>query len=433
MKSNRLFAPLSVRACLAMVLYAIFASASNPSIVVLHRFTGSTDGRVPTGQLIADHDGNLYGTTERGGTADNGIVFELSPPATKGGQWIEKVLYRFKGGSDGIAPTAGLVFDPAGNLYGTTSDGGKCHYSCGTVFRLARPLKPGGSWIETVLHAFGGSRQPDGGQPTGSLVFDTADNLYGTTYLGGKGNCHEPGMPWCGVVFRLSPPGSRGGSWTESVLYSFAGSPDGAFPFGFLTIDKQGNFFGTTQQGGTGACTDGEGSTIGCGTVFTLHRKNGGSWTETPIYNFQTSDSGASLDLLLDSAGALYGPGGYDIVKFVPPPEHGDPWTQEALHQFQGGISGRLPSSGVVADPSGNLYGATWANAIESTYGTVYELSPPTMKDGKWSLITLHKFLGNFDSAQPFGLLLRSQAGFLYGTTRSLAGGSDEIVFKIIP
>jgi uncharacterized repeat protein (TIGR03803 family) len=183
MEFNRLFFPRSIRGCLAVVLYAICASASNPIIVVLRRFTGSTDGRVPTGQLIADHDGNLYGTTERGGTADNGIVFELSPPATKGGQWIEKVLYRFKGGSDGIAPTAGLVFDPAGNLYGTTSDGGKCHYSCGTVFRLAHPLTPGGAWTESVLHAFGGSRQPDGGQPTGSLVFDTVGNLYGTTYL----------------------------------------------------------------------------------------------------------------------------------------------------------------------------------------------------------------------------------------------------------
>jgi len=433
MEFNRLFARLSVRGCLAMLLFAVCASASTSKIVVLHRFTGSSDGRVPTGQLIADDAGNLYGTTERGGTANNGIVFELSPPAKDGGPWIEKVLYSFKGGSDGIAPNAGLVFDSVGNLYGTTSDGGKCRYSCGTVFRLAHPLMPGGAWIERVLYAFGGPHQSDGGQPTGSLLFDTAGNLFGTTYAGGRGNCRQPGLPWCGVVFRLSPPVSHGGSWTETVLYSFAGIPDGAFPFGFLTADKQGNFFGTTQQGGTGACTDGEESIIGCGTVFKLQRKSGGDWTERSLYNFQTSDSGASLDLLLDSTGALYGPGGYDIVKFLPPPEHGDPWTQEVLHQFKGGISGRLPSSGVIRDPGGNLYGATWANAIESTYGTVYKLSPPTIKDGKWSLLTLQKFPGNFDSAQPFGLLLRSEAGFLYGTTRSLSGGSDEIVFQIIP
>ena len=407
-------------------------SAPSPRIVVLHRFTGSADGRVPAGQLIADHAGNLYGTTERGGTADNGIVFELSPPGMKGGQWIEKVLYRFKGGSDGLAPTAGLVFDPAGNLYGTTFDGGNCHQSCGVVFQLARPTSQSGSWTERVLHAFGGVNSSDGGGPTGSLVFDKAGNLYGTTEFGGNVVCtNNPGP--CGVVFQLSPPKSHGGRWTETVIYNFKGIPDGAFPFGYLTIDTQGNLFGATTQGGTGGCTDGEGTTIGCGIALKLTSGKGGVWSETLLYNFQGSDSGPGLDWLIDSTGALYGPGGYSIIKLVPPAGHGDPWTQEVLHQFKGGISGRLPSSGVIADPSGNLYGATWANAIESLYGTVYKLSPPTMKDGKWSLITLHEFPGNFNSAQPFGLLLRSEAGFLYGTTRSLAGGSDEIVFKIIP
>jgi hypothetical protein len=209
------------------------------------------------------------------------------------------------------------------------------------------------------------------------------------------------------------------------------GIPDGQFPFGYLTIDKRGNLFGTTTEGGTGACTDGEGLTIGCGTVFKLSREKTGTWTETVFYNFQTSDSGSALDLLLDSTGALYGPAGYDVIKLVPPVKHGDPWTKQVLHQFAGGINGRLPSSGVVADSSGNLYGTTWANALESPYGTVYELSPPAAKGKRWTLKTLHRFPGNFDSEQPKGLLLRSKSGDLYGATSAVS--ENGYVFKITP
>jgi len=261
-------------------------------------------------------------------------------------------------------------------------------------------------------------------------VFDDAGNLYGTTELGGRAVCTNfPGA--CGVVFQLSPPGKRGGKWTQTVLYSFTGIPDGSFPFGYLTLDKKGTLFGTTTEGGTGACTDGEGTTIGCGTLFEL-KVSGGNWTETVLHNFQASDSGAALDLLLAPSGALYGPAGYDVVKLAPPLKHGDPWSKRVLYQFAGGIKGRLPSSGVVMDSNGNLYGTAWANALQSPFGTVYELSPPATKGKKWILTTLHRFPGNFDSEQPKGLLLRTKSGELYGTTSALSGGNG-YVFKVVP
>jgi hypothetical protein len=425
-------AKLSLAGFAAILWFVAGAWASGPRTAVLYKFTGGPDGRSPGGQLIADHLGNLYGTTELGGTDDNGVVFELSPPAVKGGKWTETVLYRFKGGRDGIAPNPGLVFDRAGNLYGTTFDGGNCRYSCGVIFQLAPPLTPGGSWTETVLHAFGGADHPDGGAPTGSLVLDNAGNLYGTTELGGDVICTNGPGP-CGVVFRLSPPQSQGDPWTETVLYNFKGIPDGQFPFGYLAINKRGNLFGTTTEGGTGACTDGEGLTIGCGMAFELSSGKNGTWTETVLYNFQASDSGSALDLLLAAEGASYAPAGYDVIKLLPPARHGGAWTRQVLHQFKAGISGMYPSAGVISDPSGNLYGTTWANGLESPYGTVYELSPPAMTAGKWTLSTLHKFPGNFDSVQAKGRLLRSRTGVLYGTASSLAGSDNDYVFKIIP
>ena len=150
------------------------------------------------------------------------------------------------------------------------------------------------------------------------------------------------------------------------------------------------------------------------------------------LYNFQTNDSGPAVDLLLDLTGALYGPAGYDVIKLAPPHAHGGSWTEHFLHQFPGGLTGRLPSSGVVADPKGNLYGTTWANALDSAFGTVYELSPPAGHQNHWTLTTLHRFPGNFDSEQPKGLLLRNESGELYGATSALSEGNGYI-FRIVP
>jgi uncharacterized repeat protein (TIGR03803 family) len=202
---------------------------------VLYSFIGGEDGDRPLASLIMDAAGNLYGTTAFGGGAKNscgcGVVFELMPNAD--GTWTESVLYRFTGGRDGGNPDAGLIFDQAGNLYGTAEVGGKC---CGVVFKLMRQTD--GSWVESVLHGFSG---PDGDEPAAGLIFDAAGNLYGTTVLGG--DLSLCGGNGCGVVFKLVP--NSNGKWTETVLHRFLDRP-GAFPYAGLIFDASGNLYGTT-------------------------------------------------------------------------------------------------------------------------------------------------------------------------------------------
>src|ERR1019366_10683573 len=168
------------------------------------------------------------------GTYFHGTVFELTPGAD--GSWTEKVLYSFGNYPDGSEPSAGLVFDAAGNLYGTTSLGGT--YAYGTVFELTPTI--GGSWIETVLYSFGGGTDGDG--PLAGLIFDAAGNLYSTTLRGGTYNY--------GTVFELTP--IAGGGWTEKLLHSFIyDGTDGNLPYAGLIFDAAGNLYGTTVNGGT--------------------------------------------------------------------------------------------------------------------------------------------------------------------------------------
>ena len=230
-------------AALALALAESGASAA-PTETVLHSFTGGVgDGILPFAGLIADSKGNLYGTTSNGGASDGGVVFKLSP----GG--IETVLYSFcgkPGCSDGAGPRAGLIADSSGNLYGTTNQGGgsECNGpGCGVVFKLA----PNGT--ETVLYSFCSLLScSDGALPLGGLIADRAGNLYGTTYEGGGSGCIY-GLGLCGVVFKLSPPIPPATKWTETVLHSFTGS-DGAGPSAGLIADSKRNLYGTTSTGG---------------------------------------------------------------------------------------------------------------------------------------------------------------------------------------
>jgi uncharacterized repeat protein (TIGR03803 family) len=196
------------------------------------------DGAQPTAGVVFDGAGNLYGTTSGGGANRSGVVFSLTPHPN--GIWTRKVLYRFTGGKDGASPIAGVVLDSAGNLYGVTRAGGKsdsrCSGSCGVVFRLKKSAT--GTWKEQVLHAFSGK---DGYWPLGNLAFDQAGSLFGTTWLGG--NFNRCGGFGCGVVFELTL-NSKGG-WNETVLWRFAGNP-GALPLAGVIFDAAGNLYGTT-------------------------------------------------------------------------------------------------------------------------------------------------------------------------------------------
>jgi uncharacterized repeat protein (TIGR03803 family) len=208
---------------------------------VLYSFQGPPDaGYVLTGDLVLDETGNLYGVSYYGGQTSGcvvpqsgcGTVFELSPNGTRG--WNEKVLYRFKGGTDGAYPFAGLVRDTDGNLYGTTQWGGNsaCEdFGCGTIFKL----DPQGN--ETVLYRFSGGK--DGAAPGEVLIRDGAGNFYGTATNGGSEECKQG----CGTVFKLDPSGKL------SILHSFKG-PDGALPCSLLR-DSSGNLFGVTNLGGS--------------------------------------------------------------------------------------------------------------------------------------------------------------------------------------
>jgi uncharacterized repeat protein (TIGR03803 family) len=257
---------------------------------VIHSFCGS-DGALPIGGLTADKAGDLYGTTEFGGSGNCtsqeyppgcGTIFEVS--ATNN---TFTVLHSFTN-SDGANPVGGVIVGKKGNLFGTTYAGGTDSY--GTVFEI-----PANSTL-TVLHSFTKS-EGDGAYPVGSLIEDKIGNLYGTTQNGGNAGCYE--NLGCGTVFELSP--QRGGGWAEQVLYAFNGGPnDGEIPAGKLLLDKVGNIYGTTEFGGSGI--------DGNGTAFELAPDD----TETVLYNFcsQSNCSDGSTPvagLIMDKVGNLYG------------------------------------------------------------------------------------------------------------------------------
>ncbi len=198
---------------------------------VLYSFSRGGHGTGPLAGVIFDADGNLYGTTEFG-TAGGGTAFEIIPGS--GRNWKEQILHYFTGGNDGKYPYAGLIFDGAGNLYGTTLQGGGCGGACGTVYKLTPNVN--GHWKETVLHNF--SNVKNGADPAAGLVSDAAGNLYGTASGGGLGY---------GAVFKLTP--SAGGKWKYTVLHRFTGQ-DGNEPQASVILDKKGNLYGTTVRGG---------------------------------------------------------------------------------------------------------------------------------------------------------------------------------------
>jgi uncharacterized repeat protein (TIGR03803 family) len=329
----------------------------------LYSFTGGSDGALPNSAVIFDASGNLYSVTYEGGEYGYGVVYELTPNSD--GTWTESVLHSFTGGSDGSHPGMGEIFDAAGNLYGTTRDGGA--YGDGVVFELTP--NSNGTWTETVLHSFSGGK--DGATPDfGNLIFDAAGNLYGTTggWDGGDTN---------GTVFELTP--NSGGTWTESVLHSFRGGKDGSRAVGALTFDQAGNLYGATYSGGT----------YGEGTIFKLTPGSNGKWTKDVIHQFRGKTGGDGSNpyagVIFDTAGNLFGttydggigtcsyqgPGCGTVFELVPNSKGG--WTEQILHRF--GTVGSSPVGAVLMDAAGNLYAAT-SNETLNGLGTVFEITP---------------------------------------------------------
>ncbi len=330
----------------------------------LYSFEGGNDGNGPRSRVVFGPDGTLYGTSFNGGGQacggqGCGTVFKLSPsPAVCTAAecpWNETVLYRFTGGSDGGEPIGNLIFDQAGNIYGTTVIGGLPHgcgnLGCGTVYKLTLA---DGSWSETVIHEFG--QNGDGTFPDGGVVFDQTGNLYGTTFAGGSSNL--------GTAFQLTYSGS---SWEENILYAFEGLRDGDYPVAGVIFDASGNLYGTTTLGGTG---------LG-GTIFKLTPSQGG-WTFSALYELG-GIAGPFGNLSIDSIGNLFGTtfqdGSYSLGSaFKLTPSDGG-WTYNSLHDFTGNNDGELPQSSVVFDANGDFYG-TAAYGGANGYGVVVEITP---------------------------------------------------------
>jgi len=351
---------------------------------VLYSFTGGADGSQPYAGVIADSSGNLYGTTYSGGQAGWGVVFKVD----KAGQ--ETVLYSFKGGADGGNPMAGVIRDPAGNLYGTTCYGGGTA-NAGTVYKLDTAGQ------ETVLHSFTG-QDGDGADPYAGVIRDSAGNLYGTTNEAGGG---------LGMVYKLDTAGQ------ETVLYSFTGGADEGYPLAGVIRDSAGNLYGIA--GGDG--------TVGPGVVYKLN--TAGQLTVLLTFSYGGA-SGPKGPLIRDSAGNLYGTtgggGGTSRAGMV---YKLDPTGQETvLYSFKGGADGGNPMAGVIRDSAGNLYG-TASGGGTGGFGVAFKLSSAGQET------VLYSFPGPADGMHPFAGVIRDSAGNLYGTTNQ--GGAEDfgVVYKL--
>jgi uncharacterized repeat protein (TIGR03803 family) len=384
-----------------LLLFAVLAAvatvapAQAQTETVLHAFTYS-DGSTPDSGLTADGAGNFYGTTTAGGAFGAGTVYEVSPNGSGG--WNETVLYSFTGGTDGWIPVSTVIFDSAGNLYGTTQNGGA--YGKGTVFELS---PRGGNWTETVQHSFAGNKA--GAYPQTGLIMDAAGNLYGATV---------------GCVFELSP---SGGAWTEKVIYRLGKHE---YISAGLAEDAAGNLFAAASF-----------------TVIELSPNGKGGWLRHVLHTFSALGDGAYAGgtPVLDHAGNLYGmtQSGGDAnagtVYELSPLKKGK-WAEKILYSFQGGSDGSDPLAGLVFDAAGNLYGTT--RGLGRPSGTVFELAP--VGGGNYQEKVLWRFSGP-DGSVPYGNLILDGAGNLYGTTYQ--GGSFEggcgsmagcgVVFEVTP
>jgi uncharacterized repeat protein (TIGR03803 family) len=353
-----------------------------------------------------------------------------------------KVLYNFgSSAGDGIAPFSNLVFDKAGDMYGTTSAGGAAATSqcggggCGTVFELSPNAD--GTWTETVLYSFCAAYPtgscPDGRNPTAGLAIDAAGNLYGTTYYGGAVYCPSNSQG-CGTVFELSPPESPSAPWTQTVLHSFCSDLqgintclDGIYAPSHLTLDNSGNLYGTTISGGNGGWMG--------GTVFELS-PNAGGWTETVLYNFCTDGTtfhcsdgtGPLAGVTFDQAGNIYGTtqaggtpmgdGGGTVFELSP---SAGGWAETTLMSLYQGDNELKKLEGVISfDSAGNLYSTAFSGGTQG-FGGVFKLDPQTGTGRQFLFTYLNQ------SGPAAGVLVDPKTGAVYGTTSM----GDGTVFEI--
>ena len=354
---------------------------------ILHRFNNLAEGQYPWTGLVQDPAGNLFGTTwlSAGNHCANevcGVIFELSPPSSGSKQWTYRVIYEFTGNADGGGPWQGadLVRDSEGNLFGTTASGGsgQCIGGCGVVFELS-PVD--GTWTETVLYNFPADASGNGGG-NGGVILDQSGNLYGTTYYGGSFN------PWSGV-FKLVRPSKPGGTWKYVTIHNLISNDEGTSPAAGLVFDSQGNLYGTTEFGGTSS----DFGTVfrltpqpsGSWIHSVLHKFTGmgdGQWPTNAL----TVDAEGNVygTTQAGGVGACHGPFGLGCsvaFRFNPPADAHDPWIETVFYTFAPGTDGDIPWGRLIFGAGGQLYGATQfggilCDTLRQGCGTVFALAP---------------------------------------------------------
>jgi len=413
---------------LAFLFVLIFLAFSVPAKAqtekVLYDFGSSpTDGYEPSAPLLMDGWGNLFGTTSAGDTS--GLCPDPSGPNACGtvfelvnssGKYTEKILYNFSGPPDGDVPMAGLIMDSSGNLYGTTGYGGSGLCGDTTCGTVFELVKSASGYTETVLYSFTGY---DGAFPLAGLIMDSSGNLYGTTSGGGTNGD--------GTVFELV---NSSGSYALKILYSFGPSAtDGIQPLGGVIMDSAGNLFGTTvSDRGPYSC-----GLVSCGTVFELVNSSSG-YTEKILYTF-TDSSGANprAGLIMDSSGNLYGTtsseGAYGSGTVFELTNSSGSYVIGVLHNFGATRSdGVNPIASLLMDRFGDLFGTTSKGGSQTACdhygcGTVFELY---YSSGTYTEEVLHRFGNVGDGESPAAALIMDSPGNLYSTTQ-VGGNSLEL------
>jgi hypothetical protein len=439
--SHQLIAAFAFALILMVGSFAFAASSE----IVIHQFTGP-DGTDPAGGLLIDAAGNIYGTAQNGGPGTAclsgcGVVFMLSPIGS--GHYHYNVIHNFLSGQDGAIPQTTLIMDAAGNLYGTTTQGGdggldtSCFNGCGTVFELS-PTSDG-HWSETILHRFQGLA--DGRTPIDGVVMDGAGNLYGVTEFSNNLT------PYIGQVFELTFGGTR---WHFKTLHNFLPASDGYFPLSSVVLDDAGNLYGNTQFGGNAAgCFQ-----QGCGVIYELSPSASGDWTETILYEFPNlvGDPGSipSGRVVLDSAGNIYGTAKYGgdsssnctvqggcgtVFKLS---RTGGSWQRTTLHFFgQLTGDGENPFGRLTLDAVGNVYGTTQGGGQNTSRGMVYKLSPNSA--GSYNYNPLHSFVFTAGGSIPWAGVTPDAFGNLWGTTyfggihQQDFGDGYGVIFELTP
>jgi uncharacterized repeat protein (TIGR03803 family) len=391
---------------------AVVGSAS-AGTQIIYSFGGGADGEYIDSDLVMDSAGNLYGTSVQGGDFGGGTVFALSP---SGSSWVHKVLYSFTGGADGGEPYKGVTLDAQGNLYGTAVTGGTglvCEGGCGVVYKLT---KSGETWRQNVIYAFNGG--DDGSGPGSGVTFDKNGNLYGMTPTGG--------VFGLGVIYRLKP--DHHGGWSFSVLHAFTGGTDGSSASaGRMILDRLGNLYGVTTTGGAN----------GQGVVFKLTLAPAQAHSLQTLYAFRGQpDAGFPYGgLMLDSRGNLYGTtyyagenglGAVYEVSFI----HGV-WSEEVLYSFQGGSDGSSSISNLVSDAAGNLYGTTSEGGAGCSCGVIFKLAPGT--GGTWTESVVYRFQGPPDGAFVYNGMVADGTGKFYGATVHGGLSNDGTIYQFNP